>query len=111
MKNVLAFCCMLSPAFADTPKIVDVSFNGSTVSVTLLHDDTGWDDYADGWEVFDMEGNSLGFRKLHHPHVNEQPFTRSLGNVTPPDGATQVQVRARDTVTGWSDLETFDIKK
>ena len=42
------------------------------------HPDTGWDDYADGWRVLDMDGNELGMRVLHHPHVDEQPFTRSL---------------------------------
>ena len=30
--------------------------------VTLRHDDTGWDHYADAWRVLDMEGNVLGTR-------------------------------------------------
>lgn len=70
--------------------------------VTLLHDDTGWDHYADGWEVQSLSGESLGYRKLHHPHVNEQPFTRSLSGVSLPPGTKEVQVRAHDSVHGWN---------
>ncbi|MDH5799087.1 MAG: hypothetical protein OEZ19_11015, partial [Paracoccaceae bacterium] len=67
----------------------------------LAHPDTGWDHYADGWRILDMEGNELGLRVLAHPHVEEQPFTRSLGGVLIPDGITQVQVQARCLVDGW----------
>ncbi len=49
-----------------------------TVDVTLSHGDTGWDDYADGWRIEDASGAVLGTRELLHPHVTEQPFTRSL---------------------------------
>ena len=59
-----------------------------TFSVTLRHGDTGWDDYADGWRVVMEDGTVLGTRTLYHPHVQEQPFTRSLGDVTIPDGTT-----------------------
>jgi hypothetical protein len=47
----------------------------------LRHGDTGWDDYADGWRIETPAGEVLGTRVLHHPHVEEQPFTRSLGGV------------------------------
>ena len=42
--------------------------------VTLKHGDTGWDHYADQWEVLAPDGSVLGTRTLYHPHVNEQPF-------------------------------------
>ncbi|MFQ6549966.1 hypothetical protein AADZ90_018625 [Aestuariibius sp. 2305UL40-4] len=71
--------------------------------VTISHPDTGWDHYADGWEVLDANGNSLGLRTLFHPHVEEQPFTRSLTGVEIPDGTTSVFIRARCSVDGWSD--------
>jgi hypothetical protein len=70
--------------------------------VTLSHGDTEWDDYADGWRVLDMQGNELAMRVLHHPHVNEQPFTRSLSDVRLPEGATKVRIEARDKTGGWS---------
>ena len=109
MKHLIAFCLLACPAYAEAPQIKAVELNGSTISVTLLHPDTGWDHYADGWEIFDMEGNSLGYRKLHHPHENEQPFTRSLGGITLPIGTQRVQVRSHCSVTGWSDLMTFNV--
>ncbi|WP_283966590.1 hypothetical protein [Tritonibacter sp. AK171] len=75
-------------------------------SVTLSHPDTGWDHYADGWRVLDMEGNELGLRVLAHPHVNEQPFTRSLGGVQVPEGVRKVQIQARCSVDGWAQNTT-----
>ncbi|WP_050773045.1 hypothetical protein [Roseobacter sp. SK209-2-6] len=69
--------------------------------VTLSHPDTGWDHYADGWRVLDMSGKELGLRVLAHPHVNEQPFTRSLTVRGLPEGIGQVQIEARCLVDGW----------
>jgi hypothetical protein len=42
----------------------------------------------------------LGSRTLYHPHVDEQPFTRSLDNVAIPTDVTTVVIRAHDTVHG-----------
>lgn len=70
--------------------------------VTVEHDDTGWDHYADGWEVQDANGQRLAYRKLMHPHVTEQPFTRSLSGVAIPDGTEAVFVKAHCSKSGWS---------
>ncbi|RDE19959.1 hypothetical protein DV711_11180 [Motiliproteus coralliicola] len=71
-------------------------------SVTLKHDDSGWDHYADQWRILNSDDEILGVRVLHHPHVNEQPFTRSLSGVELPQGTKQVFIEARDSVHGWS---------
>lgn len=71
-------------------------------SVTLRHPDTGWDHYADGWKILSETGESLGLRELLHPHVTEQPFTRSLSGVRLPEGTTRVAVVARCNVDGWA---------
>ena len=71
--------------------------------VTLRHGDTGWEHYADAWEILSPEGSILGRRVLYHPHVEEQPFTRSLGPVEIPDDSNHVLIRARDKVHGCSD--------
>ena len=68
--------------------------------VTVRHADEGWDHYANAFTVESLEGTVLGTRELLHPHVNEQPFTRSLGNVAIPAGTTSVLVRAVDSVHG-----------
>lgn len=105
------FLLAVGPALADPPAIdrVQITPQGDTwrFDVTISHPDTGWDDYADGWRVLDMAGNELGLRVLHHPHVTEQPFTRSLGGVKIPDGTKQVQIEARDSVGGWSGYTTI----
>ncbi len=70
--------------------------------VTLRHDDTGWDHYADLWEVVDPEsGVVLGERVLAHPHVNEQPFTRSQSGIEISETTTQVVVRAKCNEHGY----------
>lgn len=69
-------------------------------SVTVRHDDTGWDHYADRWQVETPEGRVLGTRVLLHPHEAEQPFTRALGGVVIPPEVTEVIVRAHDSVHG-----------
>lgn len=106
MKYIALICCLASPALADPVTVLDVvaTPNGETwrFDVTVEHPDTGWDHYADGWRIEDAAGNELGLRVLAHPHVNEQPFTRSLSGVAIPDGTTEVFVRARDLVDGWN---------
>ncbi len=66
--------------------------------VSVRHDDTGWDHYANAWEVVAPDGTVLGTRELLHPHENEQPFTRSLSGVEIPDDIATVTVRAVDSV-------------
>lgn len=80
-----------------------------TISVTLRHDDTGWDHYADLWQVRLADGTLLGERKLAHPHVDEQPFTRSLAGIVIPPTANSVFIRARDTMHGFSS-DVFELE-
>lgn len=69
-----------------------------TFRVTVSHGDTGWEHYADHWRVVDQNGDELGKRILLHPHVNEQPFTRSLSGIHVPVGIAQVTIEAHDNV-------------
>lgn len=104
-------------AGAGDVEIVKTEFRGDgarswRVDVTLLHGDTGWDHYADAWRVVTEDGAVLGTRTLYHPHENEQPFTRSLGDVKVPDGVNRVYVEAHDSVHGWSpDRVAVDLDK
>jgi len=74
------------------------------VSVTITHEDEGWDHYADKWDVLDAEGNLLGTRVLMHPHDTEQPFTRSL-SLSIPMNVEKVTIRAHDKVHGYGGKE------
>ena len=71
------------------------------VTATVRSADTGWDRYADAWEVRSTDGDVLGTRVLAHPHVDEQPFTRSLNDVEIPAAVTSVEIAARDSVVGF----------
>ncbi len=73
--------------------------------VTIRHDDAGWDHYADAYEILDPEGGLLGRRVLLHPHVDEQPFTRSISGVRIPEDLKRVRIRAHDKVHGWGGRE------
>ncbi|MBL1437739.1 MAG: hypothetical protein COB08_016235 [Rhodobacteraceae bacterium] len=112
MKALIALIATLtaSVSLASDVEIVNVQAAQSggiwQFDVTLRHADSGWEHYADGWEVLALNGTSLGMRVLAHPHVNEQPFTRSLGGIVIPDGTTEVIIRARDNVDGWT-VETY----
>ncbi|UUX50270.1 hypothetical protein NUH88_00960 [Nisaea acidiphila] len=87
---------------ADVEKVrVERASNGTyTFHVTVRHADTGWDHYANAWVVKTPDGTLLGERVLYHPHVDEQPFTRSLSGVAVPDGTRKVIVSARDSQHG-----------
>lgn len=96
-------------AFAGEADVVDANArkNGGNwhFDVTVAHADTGWDHYANAWDVVGPDGTVYGTRELLHPHVDEQPFTRSLSGVVIPEGVNQVTVRARDSVHGYGGRE------
>ncbi|PLS22704.1 hypothetical protein [Neptunicoccus cionae] len=91
-------------ASADTAVVEHAELNRTgntwTVTVTLRHDDTGWDHYADGWGVYLPDGTELGYRVLTHPHVEEQPFTRSLSGIEIPEGTETIVIVPKDSVHG-----------
>ena len=83
---------------------VNVTMTGKdtfSFDVTVRHADEGWKHYADKWDVVAPDGTVLGTRTLYHPHVDEQPFTRSLSGVKIPDSIKEVTLRAHDSVHGY----------
>ncbi|MFP6729021.1 MAG: hypothetical protein VCD50_02415 [Alphaproteobacteria bacterium] len=107
---VVALGALSGPALAGEVDVEKVVVRQSTAGVygfdvTLRHADSGWEHYADRWEIRDGEGNLLGTRLLAHPHVNEQPFTRSLGGVAIAAGLTRVTVAAHDSQHGYGGVE------
>jgi len=86
--------------------------NRWTFHVTVQHPDRGWEDYADGWDVVTPAGEVLKrdpedpfTRLLLHPHVEEQPFTRSQSGIFIPPDVSKVRVRAHDLVDGYGGKE------
>lgn len=89
-------------------RAVEGSDGSWTFHVTVAHPDTGWEDYADGWDVVTPTGVVVKnneadpfTRLLLHPHETEQPFTRSQSGLAIPADVTEVIVRAHDLVSGW----------
>ena len=95
-----------APAWAGEADVISVTVaeTGTRIyrfDVTVRHEDSGWDHYADRWEVLAPDGRILATRKLLHPHENEQPFTRSLSRVRIPRDIVSATVRAHDNVHGY----------
>jgi hypothetical protein len=109
MKRFISGLLLLSPiVYAGDVRIVEVNVecpSSCTFSVTLEHADQGWDHYANQWDVVTLDGKLLKSRVLHHPHEQEQPFTRSLSGVLIPAGESKVKIRARDSKHGYSEQE------
>ncbi len=85
----------------DNAHVMGVSYERTaadtyTMSATVRHADTGWEDYAN---VINFAGENVqnGLRELLHPHENEQPFTRSQSGVV---ASGPVRVSANDNVEG-----------
>ncbi len=101
---LLAASLIPAPTQAGEADVIDVrvvkSVDSFRFDVTLRHDDEGWDHYANAWEVVAPDGTVLGVRTLFHPHVEEQPFTRSLSGVRIPPDVSEVTIRAQDSVHG-----------
>ena len=101
----VAFAWTASAAFAGEASVTAAKATktnaGWRFDVTVQHADTGWDHYADAWRVVSKDGTVFGTRTLYHPHVDEQPFTRSLSGVAIPSGVTEVIVESHDSVHGW----------
>ena len=107
--SVLTLICIGS-ASADDVNILSAHFQqqaqhqGGTqwsVSVTLRHNDTGWDHYADEWRIVDIDGQIFGNRVLLHPHIDEQPFSRSASGIIVPDDVSIVYIEAHGKIDGW----------
>jgi hypothetical protein len=94
--NTFAYAHVLATSFKKT---------GDTysVSATVRHNDTGWDNYADAFEI---KGDAVenGLRVLLHPHENEQPFTRSQSGVK---ASGWVWVEAKTNVEGWGGSKIY----
>ncbi len=90
-----------------------------TFHVTVAHPDTGWKDYANGWDVVLADETVLKTssrdkftRALVHPHEYEQPFTRSQSGLRIPTSVKKVRVRAHDLVDGFGGKEVVvDLNK
>jgi len=89
--------------FAQVTHVVATQNTGGSwcFDTSVRHNDQGWEHYADGWEILDSAGNQLGYRRLGHPHDNEQPVTRSQCNIKIPSGVSKLTIRAKCNIHGF----------
>ncbi len=97
----------VSHAYASEANVVDANViheaDGSfTFKVTVQHTDEGWQHYADHWLILDKDEQLIAARKLLHPHVKEQPFTRDLSYIEIPETVKEVIIRAHCSVDGYT---------
>ena len=83
-----------------------------TFHVSVKHKDVNWYDFADGWDVVLPDGSPVKpdpfgqfTRHIRHPHVHEQPFTRTQKEISIPKDVDRVRVRAHDKKHGWGGKE------
>ncbi len=105
--SALIFAALAAPlpALAGKPEVVSAISRCTpekicAFDVAVRHSDEGWEHYANKWEIRSPTGEVLGTRILHHPHVDEQPFTRSLSDVKIPEGLKTVHIFVFDSVHG-----------
>jgi len=101
--------CCLSPALLAGQAVIEkvkAECNHKRLckfDVTVSHADEGWTHFANGWQIFTTNGELLGHRALAHPHVKEQPFTRTIRNIKIPPSVDTVILKANDSLHGESD--------
>jgi hypothetical protein len=105
-KCLLSGFLITTVAHAEPADVLNVEVNNQgetryTFKVTVQHADTGWDHYADAWVIFTEDGEYLASRNLQHPHIKEQPFTRSLPNLPVSEAITNVVIRAHCSRDGF----------
>ena len=107
--SVICLFSFINPSVAGEADITSVVVDCDNLlcrfQVTVKHDDEGWNHYAKAIEILDADKTKvLGFRPLRHPHVNEQPFTRTV-SVLFKEPVPKVIVRAFDSVHHYGGAE------
>jgi hypothetical protein len=103
--SVISFFCYTN-VFAEKADVlyIEIKNEGNTrysFTVTIQHNDSGWDHYADRWEILTLDEKILAARILRHPHLHEQPVTRSLDFIPIPEITESIIVRAHCSRDGY----------
>ena len=100
----LAFL-VAGPTFASEASVLDATVEaepGGTYAftATVNHDDKGWTDYADRFDILTPEGKVIASRTIYSPHVGKMPVVRSIAHIDVPIGITQVIIQAHSSADG-----------
>lgn len=108
---ISAFAFSLSgTAYAadDVARIADVQIKRDSadqagiyhIRVTIEHEDTGWDDYVEAWEITSPEGELLGVRPFFEPELEDTKTVSALAGVVIPEEIKSIMIRARTHPNG-----------
>jgi hypothetical protein len=112
----------LTPSYAEgetaagaPPKITFVSVRPDTEDrpglyhfrVKILHDDTGWENYVEAWEIIGPEGEVLGERPFFEPKPEKTEQLTALSGVPIPTEIESVKIRARHYPDGYPGEEVL----
>lgn len=70
------------------------------IRVTIEHEDTGWDDYVEAWEITSPAGELLGVRPFFEPELEDAKTITALAGVVIPEDITTITIRARTHPNG-----------
>lgn len=99
-----------------SPKIADVQVKRDAVDqsgiyhikVVIEHEDTGWDDYVDAWEIVGSNGELLGVRPFFEPELDRDRTVTALAGVVIPEEVKTVTIRTRKHPQGYQG-ETVEV--
>ena len=103
MKKLFLFLIAIN-LYANKPIILDAKLTCNKVcniNVTIKHNDSSWKHYVNKYEIY-AKNNKIATRILYHPHIHEQPFTRSKSGFQIPKNTTSITIKAYDLVDGYS---------
>lgn len=91
------------------PRIADVKVKRDSsdqpgiyhVKVTIEHEDTGWDDYVDAWEIVGSDGSVLGVRPFFEPELDRGRTVTALAGVVISKDVKTVTIRTRKHPHGY----------
>ncbi|MDH3661963.1 MAG: hypothetical protein OEU92_18360 [Alphaproteobacteria bacterium] len=104
---LIAFALVLGSAglghAGDVARIADVQVKRDSpdqpgiyhISVTIEHEDAGWQDYVEAWEIFGPDGEVLGVRPFFEPELEQPKTVSALAGVVIPEDIKSVTIRAR----------------
>ena len=93
----------------DAARIADVQIKRDSpdqpgiyhIKVTIEHEDTGWHDYVESWEIFGPDGEVLGVRPFFEPELERDKTVSALAGVVIPEDIKTVTIRARTYPQGF----------
>lgn len=74
---------------------------GWRVTIVVLHTDTGWGDFVDGWRIAGPDGSLYAQQTIRHPRRDAGRVTHMIEDVRIPESVAVVVIGAHTSDHGW----------